>query len=208
MAVNIYNLETLEKPSLYAMFSALGTWNEGEICPTCGQHGSECVEPLLVEWQPGTDQIGDFSLGSDEFLVKESVKDFMQSNQFNADFSFGIEYQKFKWIERLGGRHKRVKYPYEGPQLFWLDVIDQVNIDFEKSKIEQEADCPTCRRARFKFSRTGLHINSRDWTGEKFFTVKQFNNSSLKLISEQARQELLSQGFTNFSTSLAGVISD
>jgi hypothetical protein len=208
MASYFYQLGTLDKPSVYAIFSALGTWIEGDMCKTCGQHRSSFTEPLLVEWDPGTDQVGDFSRGGDEYLIKDSVKDFMQANGYNASFSTGIEYQKFKWTERLGGRHKRVKFPYEGPQLYWLKIIDQVEIDIQKSNIEQDTDCPTCKRTRIKVRRTELHINKKDWKGEKFFTVKQFNNSSIKFISEEARGELQQQGFTNFTAPLAGIIGD
>jgi hypothetical protein len=207
MTKQFYRFDTPSKPAAFARFAALGSWKSAEICKTCGQHGSEYAEPLLVEWEPGTDVIGDFSWGGSACIVKDSVKDFLNQHGFNTSFSTAIEYQKFKWTERLGGRHKRVKYPYEGPNLSWLRAIDRVEIDIEKSNIDRQPDCRTCGRLRIQVRRDGLHINDKSWNGEKLFSVKQFSKSGM-FISEEALQELQDQGFTNFAASLAGLIGD
>ena len=61
--MNVYLLDDPAKPAEFARFSHVGTWSNDRVCEVCGEPTSRLVEPLQIEWDEGTDRIGDFSWG-------------------------------------------------------------------------------------------------------------------------------------------------
>lgn len=199
--MNIYMLENW-KGYDYAGIAHRGTWSKSTgICPNCGQHGQHLIEPLQIEWEPGSDMIGDFSWCGFTFAVKENAKQFFIQNRFECNFG-KVEIQKLSTKRR--GR-KIVPFPYKGPKIHWVMPYKHINLDNEKSALEIKSDCKVCNRLVYKFQLDGLLIPKSEWHGEKMFNITQYGDTPT-YISEDALQEILSQDFTNFNYSKAGII--
>ena len=78
------------KTAPFAHFSAVGTWSPSEgCCPECTGSSQVRIEPMLVEWEPSTDIVGDFSWDGPfgyEFIVKEHVADCFRDHSFQCNF--------------------------------------------------------------------------------------------------------------------------
>ncbi len=103
-------------------------------------------------------------------------------------------------------KNKMVQYPYQGPNLNWLLPKPKINLDEEKSNLEVKNDCVFCRLKEYKFKFDNIVIPRFNWSGEKMFKINQFNNSAATYVTQQALEELLSEGFTNFKYREAGYI--
>lgn len=193
-----------KKPAYYnfAEFGHSGTWTkEHEKCDVCGFHDQHLTEPLLAEWRPGSDVIGDFSWCSYCIIVKDRVRRFMVNQQFEAEFG-RVEIVKPFNICR---RKKRVAWPYVGPQLHWLRPTERIHLDIARSDVEVSSDCAICGRLDYSFKMDGLVIAESEVKCRKMFRIEEFGNSSATFISQEALDSLIGQEFTNFWYREAGV---
>jgi len=126
----------------FARAGGRGTWYQpGEGKP------SERVRPLIIEWEPGSDVIGNFTWPGLGIIVTESVGRAL-SDRFRG-FELGpvemVQDAKLKRPQRVTRRTKpRVWLPYEGPPLYDLWVTAWVTADLEQSTLNlKEAEVGT-----------------------------------------------------------------
>ena len=81
----------------------------------CGQSTSHLISPLQIEWDPGTEKIGDFSWGGYTCVVTEGASQKLLIEGFEIELENTIvnKPQKKTNYPRLG-------FPYSGPKLLWL----------------------------------------------------------------------------------------
>ena len=102
-----------------------------------------------MAWQPGSDEVGDFTWpGFDsEVVVTGKVLEIL--NQFQ-----GFEPGPVKIVEDANApkRTKRVRLPYTGPPLFELLVTARISMDWQRSSAELENECAECGAVRWELS--------------------------------------------------------
>jgi hypothetical protein len=199
--VKFFLLDDPARPANFARYSHVGTWAEDFVCDACGEPTSRLVEPLQIEWDNGTDRIGDFSWCGYEAVVVDAVRAFLEGNAFEARFG-AVE------VIQPTGRavRKRVAFPYRGPHLTWLMPTVRLPIDESKSGVHLKSDCSICTQRRYTFKREGLVVAQDVWRGEKLFRVQQFRRSSATFISEEGLSLLESKKFLNLCPRPAGHI--
>lgn len=201
--MRVYLLEGLGNSALFASFACVGTWSDDRICSVCGEASARLSEPLQIEWDDGTDQIGDFSWGGYNCVVRDAARSFLESHAFELKFG---EVQVVAPTERT--RRPRVEFPYRGPTLSWPTPLSRLRLDEERSGVQLLSDCLSCGQRRYTFRRDGIAFRRSTWKGEKIFLVEQFRRSSAMFLTEEGVAALLQGGFSNLSPRLAGEIID
>lgn len=190
----------------FADFFPNGTYLHENICKEClmpiiGK--PYFVEPYQIEWQVGSDLIGDFSWVRCDYniLIREKVKNFLQERVFECGFG------KTEIVppERKRKKVRRVEYPYEGENLYLLLAKKSLNLDIKKTGLKVKLDCKVCGNLMHTFQRDGIVIPKNEWSGEKIFNITQFG-SVITYVTEDGLQEILSQNFSNFGYREVGVI--
>jgi hypothetical protein len=199
--MKFYLLEDPNKYKEYARFSHRGTWTDGKLCEKCGLDNSILVDPLQIEWEPDSDQIGDFSWCGYTSVVQEKVKKYLIDTGQDCDYGEVIVLPPPKV-----GKKKIVNYPYDGPNLYWLKANVYIDLDIEKSETPLLIDCAYCGQKKYKFRRNNLMVNVDSWSGEHIFQLKQFKKSSATYVTQELLFELIDQGFENIGYIEAGKI--
>jgi hypothetical protein len=199
------NLYVLERPDFdpdaasFAGFSHLGTW-EGRACDVCNRAFFRLVLPLLIEWDIGSDRIGDFSWCGYTCLVTEHARNIIESIGCDADFRAVTICPPSGKIRK---NSKRVPYPYGGPELYWFVPRCRVVVDPDECGLQALPPCSACGRGlSWKFKRNGLII-SRSMQTRGPFHIEQFHSDAI-FASEQWVTEIRGAGLTNLGISLAG----
>ena len=149
-AINCYRDKT------YAEVIRQGSWDNPKelpsICPECTVFTWERVPPLIIEWEPGSDKIGDFThagygFGGNDLIVTQKVRDDIEGKFTGFEFH-PVEMRqnpKLKNPEKTTKRSKpRVWLPYQGPQLWDLYVTARVKLDLKNSEVLFVKKCNTC----------------------------------------------------------------
>ena len=201
-----YDIDSfLATPVKFAGFSPVGTWvDDGTRCDVCHWHGQTRGEPLLVEWEPSSDVIGDFSWEHPYgfiFVVTDRVAEFLKVHQFECDL-LQVEYVP------PHSRRKRgiVPYPYDGPKQWWVECNCFVDLDQKASGVKVETCCEACGRIEYTFRYKGIVIRKRDWRRQKMFRMTTNGRSKATFVTEEGRMLLEMAGFTNMMFSEAGEI--
>jgi len=191
------------KSAPFTHFSAVGTWaNEKEPCQTCNWHWQRIVSPLVVQWEPSTDLIGDFSWDGPfghTFVVKESVAERLKTTQFECSF-YPVEYVK---PER---DRSTVQFPYEGEKLLWCECSAKLDVDMTASGIRLESSCPACGDVRYTFKRKGIVIRRSNWNDHKMFRIATNGRSDATFVTDEGRRFIENASFSNIQFSEAGEI--
>ncbi|MFZ5945748.1 MAG: hypothetical protein ACOYVD_16780 [Bacillota bacterium] len=159
---------------------------------------------MQIEWEYGSDVIGDFSWCGYSIVVVDRVKSFLISKKFECDFG-KVEVLKNSTHKR-NNKMQMVSYPYQGPNLNWLIPKVTINLSIEKTKLNLETDCPECKLKEYEFKMDGIIIPKSELNGEKMFRIKQFGLSQATYVTEDGLQELLIKDFSNFWYKEAGYI--
>lgn len=199
--MNFFLLDDPARPGDFARFSHVGTWTRGSICRGCGLSSSELVEPLKIEWDPGTERIGDFSWCGYHCVVVDNVRRFLANAEFECEFGL-VEVVPPTEPTRM----PRVPFPYRGPVLSWLIPTKRLPLNTELSGLVLASDCPECGQRRYRFKRDHLVVDARDWNGEKIFRLEQFGRSRATFITEFGLDAIKTCGFTNLCPRSAGTI--
>jgi hypothetical protein len=200
------NVERLAamKTAPFAHFSAVGTWAyRREPCQVCTYYWQTKVPPLLVQWEPSSAEIGDFSWDGPfglSFIVKNRVAKALKALRFECRF-LPVEYVKPK------RRRYVVQFPYEGPKLLWGQCSAVVELDKKPSRVKQLSSCPACGDVRHTILLKGITISRRMWNGEKMFTIAT-NGPEMMFVTEEGRRMIEKAGFSNIAFSEAGQILD
>jgi len=114
----------------YARASRRGSWAGSP---------SRRVQPLIIEWEPDSDVVGDFTWpGFDsDIIVKETVAKVLQAANVPG-FELGpVQMQENSEPAKRRSRKRRVKLPYSGPQLWELWVTAWTNLDSARSTVTE-----------------------------------------------------------------------
>jgi hypothetical protein len=213
--MKIYYISMYESPRVehlatmrsvpYAHFSALGTWvSQRDPCNACGWHWQDYGEPLLVQWEPSTDAIGDFSWDGPFgylFLVKEHVAEFLRVNHYKCNF-LSVEY-----VAPEGkGKAKRDPYPNNGPKVMWVVCNSFVDLDMEASAVVVTESCSVCGKLNYTFRNKGIIIRRTNWNGERMLRITTNGSSLATFVSEEGRELIERQRLSNVAFSEAGEI--
>jgi hypothetical protein len=150
----------------FAHASRRGTWSTAQPCKHCGAHGQERIRPLVMEWEPDSDRIADFTWtgSSTDPAVTESVVEAlrMRFRGFEPGPVEMVQDPKLVRPTRITKRTKpRVWLPYEEPPLFDLWVVAWVHADLDLSTIKIVKQCNMCRRVVYEVS--GIETWRSEW---------------------------------------------
>ena len=165
----------------FAHFGIHGTWEPKKIqgvCPECKMTRQKRVPPLIIEWEPGSDLVGDFVWRgvSFELVCKEEIaKELI--HYFNGFQIFPIEMIQDTNIKIPKNpkkpKKKRIYLPYEGPKLSELWVDCWKPLDEAKSELNLEKVCSTCGYRFYTPKRTGLVLDESKNTMYDFFLISR-----------------------------------
>lgn len=195
------------KTAPFASFKAVGTWrDEREPCRACGWHWQGVAPPLLVEWEPSSDIIGDFSWDGPfgyVFVVQDRVVKFLKAT------AFGCPFLPVEVVRPSSKRKDRiVPFPYQGPNLTWCWCDIFVDLDQQASQVKLESSCLVCGDVRYTFRNKGIVIRRQKWNGEKMFRITTNGRSAATFVSEEGKALLANEGFSNLGFAEAGEILD
>ena len=180
----------------YLSFSHVGTWTKGKLCEGCGQPSSKLVSPLIIEWDKGENDIGDFSWCGYTCIVKENVFELFFNENIDCEFGDVIDETKGKY-------RNNIKFDNI---LKWILPAVKVPINLVKSNVELIVDCEVCNQRKFKFKREGLFIDKNKWDGSMIFYIEQFTRSDAVFVTEEFLDIIEKNSFSNIKFSLAGII--
>ena len=203
--MRIYLLSDPKRYTEFAGFGQRGTWSPGKLCEACGRGTQRLVEPLLVEWEAGSTNVGDFSWCSYTFAVVAGVRAFLRKEEYGCRFG-AVEVVKPKLKTRGWAR---IPYPYDGPPLIWVIPKYKLHLNIQKTGLLlRHPDCDTCGQRSAGFTREGIVVDADQWSGHKMFRIEEFGKSAATFITEEALQELLDGGFSNIGHLESGVIEE
>jgi len=220
----------LSKPidTRFASASRLGTWEpkaNTSVCPEGTATRQKRVSPLIIEWDPGSDIIGDFVWPGfdDELVVTEQVFKSLSScfRGFKQRTVAMYQNPKLNRPKRVNKRTRpRVWLPYQGPVLHDLWVASWAHVDLTSSSVRQIKKCSQCgyeafevdgiekrssrwdkaRRESIKIHQRrmpgkGLFIAEGDLEGADLFRVHEF--PGWILCTDRLRKFICHQGFSN-----------
>jgi hypothetical protein len=176
----------------------------------------------VIEWQPGSALIGDFTWPAGEVVITDRVLKALQ--QHFKSFEVGpvemVQNPKLKKPVRPSRRTQpRVWLPYEGPPLYDLTVTSWVNFDDERSSAFLVRRCNVCGRERWtvdgvektelhwdkdraNYVRThyprqagrGLFVREADLSGQDIFGIDRRGGLHC---TAKVKDFIESEGFTN-----------
>lgn len=146
----------------YATAGVIGTWTHSAVCrnPRC-RAGSELVPPYTIEWDPGSDRVGDFTWASfTKPVIGELVFHELQV-RFRGLVCHPVRMFQNPRLKQPTRRTKRttrrVWLPYEGPQLYLLGATTWVHMDPARTTARLAAHCENCGLKRYEL--TGVEIS-------------------------------------------------
>lgn len=189
----------------YAHFGIHGTWEPKQsqgICPECKMTRQKRVPPLIIEWEPGSDLIGDFvwrgisfELVAKEDIIKELQKIFKGFEIRNIEMVQDPNLKIPKNPKKV--KKKRIYLPYEGPKLSELWVESWIPLDEAKSELKLEKVCSTCGYRFYTPKRNGLVLDETKSSNHDFFRVPQF--PGWIFCSDKVKEYIESKGFSNIA---------
>lgn len=129
----------------FARASRIGTWAPLDACecPQCGNSRQRRVPPLVIEWEPGSDVVGDFTWPGfdDEVVISGSVV-----NCLSTFRGFEAKPMEMHQNPELSSREgaPRVWLPYEGEALSDLWVTAWASLDLERTTATCSEKCNDC----------------------------------------------------------------
>ena len=181
----------------YARFSRRGTWIPEPcigVCGECGMTRQERVPPLIIEWEPDSDIVGDFAWGGFcwELVCRREV-----GEELRTRFT-GFKLSPIEMIEGKGRRHgkPKIRLPYRGPELCELWIESWASLDEAASGVQLEKVCGTCGFRYYKSKHSGL-VLPEGAVPSSIFRLEQFP-SPLYCIAD-VRDFIISEGYSNIS---------
>lgn len=197
----------------FAAASRVGTWSKQSDSPK-----SVRVKPLVIEWEPSSTQVGDFTMPSPaDLMVKRTVADELLKEGFKG-FEVGPVEMVPNREYKLGKRRDMIQLPYEGPELVDIYINHHVHANLERSTLKVKGhdkgrlvyglegheriepvkwDRMTGELERIHIPRTpgmGIYVDGSTLGGCDFFKVKE---AWWILCTNRVREFILNQGYTN-----------
>lgn len=191
-----------------------GTWDPrgAKVCPECQSSRQTRIPPLIIEWQPGSDKIGDFVWPgfNDEMVVTQNVRESLEKLDKEIIYN-RIQFFQNKSLKKptkLTKRsQRRVWLPFTGPTLWDVKFMKYVHLDLEQSGVALYKVCSTCGEVfhRSKPGRDHLKvIEKSSWRGEKMFHI--YEHSGLFFCTEEVKNFIQISDFTNVGFKEYGII--
>lgn len=195
-------------------------------CPGCGSAWAELAPPFEVEWDPGFDNIGDFTWqrGGGGPLVVDHVARALRERFTGFDLEpVAVRQEPQARRQRHANRQRESQalMPYGGPPLLYLRVAKTVPMDRARSTVSLKRKCGKCSREDWQVSgnewisyrvesdpprivpiRTarmpgqGLFVHATDLAQSHFFRVQEFWGCWVFCVDE-VKQFIDHQRFTN-----------
>jgi hypothetical protein len=167
------------RDSSFARAVGVGAWTSGTgLCPECGGSDQRRAQPLVFEWQPGSDVIASFTWTGIGVVVKDELASALK-NLFRGFEPGPVEMVQQRRLQRPNRpRIHRVWLPYEGPPLSEMWVTTVVQVDRERSTIELMRTCGTCGRQRWHLEGAktrGSRWNARKRQLERYTTPREID---------------------------------
>lgn len=197
----------------YARAGRLGTWYPSPgpgVCPKCSRSRQTRVPPLVIEWLPGSDQVGDFTWPGSEVVVSERVRQEFESRFRAFEFHEVQMYQdpKLKRPQRVTKRTKpRVWLPYEGPPIWDLQPTVWCSLLIEQSGLKLLGVCPGCGVQLYErppLETRFLIVDPTTWRGEDVFRIREYPGQIF--CTETVKTLVEDRGFTNVGFRFDGEI--
>lgn len=179
-----------------------GTYEQCPRCPKCKLAGRKRVSPLIIEWDVGSDVIGDFTWpsGLGEVIVTDRVRACFASKGFT-----GIKFEPVEMVQKPGlkrprkesGANRRVWLPYSGPPIWNLLVTSSRNLDLLPSGRSLVTDCPYCKRERMIVHDKSAPFVLTPHSGPDtdFFRIQEMGK--LTYVTEDVKQVIEDNKYTN-----------
>lgn len=182
------------------------------LCMKCKVGDSELVRPLILEWEAGSDLVGDFtwpSLGREVLIVTDRVRqkcEELRLQHLRFDPITFHQNPRLKRPTRITSRTKpRVWLPYEGPPLWDMQPLHWGHLDGPKSGMSLDRQCEQCG---FKFWKYGdpnqLVITRDELDGAEIFKIREI--PSLVFCTSEVKSAFESADFTNITFKPKGTI--
>ena len=230
--MKFYSLETIgglmNSEFAFCMFSDLvkthkptspSWWKWGDSCPNCDRSIVTLIKPLRMKWYEGSERIGDFACEGPLLCQEKVVKFFHETN-------FYVRYTdvEFTPVPPPSPKSRKPNYPivsstpYTGPDFFGIFPKYGVHLNDEKSGIVRELSCPVCGNVCYDMFQKeypsdwwkDLVIDEEEWNGLKLFGLFAFGSFLSTgygvFLSEEGRDLLMKQGFTNLKCEEVGRI--
>jgi len=185
---------------------------EGEKCANCGAIVAPTNEILTVEWDDGSDQVGDFVHAGADIVLQESVAERLRvvaTGFKTAPIKFFDHPNLRKPVSIRNDSEPRVWLPYDGPPLCQFLVFQKVPLSHH-STVEVDSHCEVCGTIRYKriigverktkalskarIDGQGLFVSAADLKEDGFFSPI---GTSLTLCTNAVKEFIQSEGFTN-----------
>lgn len=166
---------------------------------------------LIVEWDDGSDKIGDFVHAGADIVVRDKVA--AAINEFALGFTtksiIFFDHPNLYKSSSLGTTANRVWLPYSGPSLCQLVVDKIVQID-PRSTVEIDRKCSRCGTVRYRnFNgvekragvvhqnrkpRQGLFVSNKELSGADIFSPQY---TSIVLCTDRVKIFIEKMNYTN-----------
>lgn len=183
-----------------------------EMPVLCGLCARTTIERLLVEWDDGSDVVGDFVHAMGRIVVQSRVANRLLKHftGFKKGAVEMYDHPNLRLPKRVTRRTaRRVWLPYDGPKLCELVISREVPLH-PKSTVEIEFVCRLCGRIQCKaflgvaeksLEKTirrkqgkGLFFRKQDLKGSDLFRPKC---TGWNLCTDRAKQFMRKEGYTN-----------
>src|SRR5262249_26511583 len=132
----------------FARASWRGTWTDGALCPECTSSSERRTKPLIIEWESGSDIIGDFTCtgGWDGLMVNEDAMDKLHRRflGFERGPVTMIQDKKVMLPKQSRRAQPRIWLPYKGPPLYEIWVTTHVHFDGARTTAKLVRRCSRC----------------------------------------------------------------
>lgn len=199
----------------FAQAGRRGTWTPSTgACPICGDPRQRRIPPLVIEWLPDSERVGDFTWPgfNDEIVVSQRVRDGLQDTFGHLAFHpiEMVQDRRLKRPKRPTRRTKpRVWLPYQGPPLWDMQATAVCRLDMAESGVRVDRVCPGCGAVFYAGPPLGkrrLVVDKSTWRGEGIFRIAEFDAPTY--CTEQAKQYIEQQMWTNVTFRLDGEVPD
>ena len=176
-------------------------------CSLCGRGR---LPDLLLEWEDGSDEVGDFTSAGARIVCKESVATLI--GRFKGWEARSIQFNDHPKLHKPAGgsRVRRIWLPYEGPPLVEVAPTFLVKDPAPETTFAVEQRCEACgvpaykrfdgveqwdsRGRRGRSPGKGLFVKESDLRGNDIFGLF---GTGLVLATDRVRETIVSEDFSN-----------
>jgi hypothetical protein len=196
----------------FARACRLGTWVSDSglgLCPECGMPQEKRVRPLIMEWEPGSQVIGDFSWPGnlDDIVVTTRVKNRLDGLITGVEFSsLIVKDAAHSKSRKTKVRASLARKQAETTALWDMWVTAWSHLDHAASRLVMERECNACHYRYFRppARNKKLVLDPASWHGESVF--KCYELPVWIFAVEEVRDMIIEEEFTNVVFREIGIV--